>query len=244
MRRETLLCIDDDPMGLTLRKMLLESAGYEVLCAGDGVSGLVGFVSHEVAAVVLDYNMPGMNGDEVARRMRQLKPRIPILLFTALPDLVDEVRGCADAFLMKGDSPRALFDEVERLIHTCHRHSEWDGDYIAFANAERRYVEVTDNLAMLLGYSREELLRMRIDDVVQLPEHVPELWSRYLQDGYQEGTINLRQREGGFVSVQYRAKVFPDGCMLSRMEPFPGQSGKREALAELNSSSRTCQKRP
>src|SRR5437762_4654809 len=180
-------CIDDEPLGLVLRKRLLESAGYEVLTAADGTSGLALFVSRDVDAVVLDYNMPGMNGDVVAKRMRQVKPRVPILLFTALPDLGDEARECADAFLTKGDSPRALFQEVERLMHTSHRHSEWDGDYIAFADSDRRYVEVTAGLANLLGYSREELLQMRIDEVVQVPELVPELWRSYVQNGYQEG---------------------------------------------------------
>ena len=213
------LCIDDEPTGLALRKMLLESAGYRVLTAADGPSGLAVFVSHEVHAVVLDFNMPVMNGDVVARRMRQLKPRVPILLFTALSDLGDDARSSADAVLVKGDSPRALFDEIDRLIHTSHRHSEWEGDYIAFADPDRRYVEVTDGLAILLGYSREELLNMRIDDIVQVPERVPALWSHYVREGYQEGTITLRRRDGRLLHVEYRAKIFADGCMLSRMEP-------------------------
>ena len=197
------MCIDDEPTGLALRKMLLESAGYRVLTAADGPSGLAVFVSHEVHAVVLDFNMPVMNGDVVARRMRQLKPRVPILLFTALSDLGDDARGLADAVLVKGDSPHVLFDEIDRLIHTSHRHSEWEGDYIAFADPDRRYVEVTDGLG----------------DIVHVPERVPAIWGHYVHEGYQEGTITLRRRDGRLLHVEYRAKIFADGCMLSRMEP-------------------------
>ena len=222
---KVVLCIDDEPMGLALRKMLLESAGYHALTAHDGASGLALFASREVSAVVLDYNMPGMNGDAVARRMRQLKPRVPIILFTGLAELGDEARAAADVFLVKGDSPQTLFEAIDRFVHMHHRHSEWEGDYIAFADSDRRYVEVTEEFANLLGYSREELMQKTIDDVVDLPELVPALWNIYVQNGYQEGTIHLRKRDGRLLPVAYRAKIFPDGCMLSRMEPLCGDVG-------------------
>ena len=66
----------------------------------------------------------------------------------------DEARAAADAFLVKGGSPSALFEEIDRLMHTSQSHSEWEGDYLAFADGDRRYVEVTEALASLLGYSR------------------------------------------------------------------------------------------
>ena len=65
------LCVDDEAVGLRIRKILLERAGYQVLTATDGDSGLQMFATHPVEAVVLDYSMPGMHGGEVARRMRQ-----------------------------------------------------------------------------------------------------------------------------------------------------------------------------
>ena len=61
-----ILCIDDEPKGLAVRKVLLESQGYEVFTATSGRDGLALFAHHRIPAVVLDYDMPEMNGDEVA----------------------------------------------------------------------------------------------------------------------------------------------------------------------------------
>src|ERR1035438_10404965 len=72
------LCIDDEVVGLRVRKILLERAGYHVVTAVDGHSGLEIFATQPVEAVVLDYSMPGMHGGEVAKRMRQTKPEVPI----------------------------------------------------------------------------------------------------------------------------------------------------------------------
>jgi len=76
--RKTILCIDDHWNGLIGRKMFLESNGYEVLEATGGDEGLRLFRTHPVDAVVVDYQMPGMNGDVVAARMKRLKANIPI----------------------------------------------------------------------------------------------------------------------------------------------------------------------
>ena len=61
-----ILCVDDEVVGLRVRKILLERAGYRVLTAEDGRSGIDLFASEPVDAVVLDYAMPGMHGGEVA----------------------------------------------------------------------------------------------------------------------------------------------------------------------------------
>ena len=81
--KATILCIDDHWNGLIGRKMLLEENGYKVLEATCGVEGLKLFLSHPVDAVVLDYQMPGMNGDVVAARMKRLRSQVPIMLLSA-----------------------------------------------------------------------------------------------------------------------------------------------------------------
>ena len=91
MSRPVILCIDDEDLGLEIRKMVLEREGFTVLTARDGMSGISVFDSEQVDAVVLDYAMPGMDGGQVAAILRQRKPDIPILMLSAYVALPDEV---------------------------------------------------------------------------------------------------------------------------------------------------------
>jgi CheY-like chemotaxis protein len=110
------LCVDDEVVGLGVRKLLLERAGYRVLTAVDGKSGLELFAANPVDAVVLDYAMPGMNGGEVALRMRQTKPAIPILLLSAYVDLPADVTSLADIYMTKGEGALVLLDKLGNLL--------------------------------------------------------------------------------------------------------------------------------
>jgi len=110
------LCIDDELVGLQVRKILLERAGYRVLTASDGPSGLEIFGSSPVEAVVLDYAMPGMHGGEVAVRMRQSKPHVPILLLSAYIGLPAEVTSLVDLYMTKGEGAPVLLEKLSSLL--------------------------------------------------------------------------------------------------------------------------------
>lgn len=112
------LCVDDELVGLRVRKMILERAGYQVLTAADGTSGLELFAAHPVDAVVLDYAMPGMHGGQVAEKMRKTKPRVPILLLSAYVDLPAEVTSLADLYMTKGEGAPAFLDKLGNLLST------------------------------------------------------------------------------------------------------------------------------
>jgi CheY-like chemotaxis protein len=111
-----ILCIDDDPKGVAIRKMLLESQGYEVVTATTGREGLALFASRAISAVVLDYAMPEMKGDEVAAALKRIDPAVKILLFSAYVDLPDEVLRLVDAYAVKGEHPKALLAAVQQLL--------------------------------------------------------------------------------------------------------------------------------
>ena len=111
-----ILCVDDEVVGLRVRKILLERAGYQVLTAEDGYSGIEIFATHPIDAVVLDYAMPGMHGGEVAQKMRRTKPEVPILLLSAYVGLPEEVSALVDIYMTKGEGAPALLEKLESLL--------------------------------------------------------------------------------------------------------------------------------
>jgi CheY-like chemotaxis protein len=111
------LCIDDESIGLQIRRIVLERAGYRVLTAPDGPSGLEIFSTEPVEVVVLDYAMPGMHGGDVAVRMRQTKPEVPILLLSAYMGLSADIISIVDTYMTKGEGPPVLLEKLSNLLH-------------------------------------------------------------------------------------------------------------------------------
>lgn len=80
--RRTLLYVDDDPAILGLAARSLEALGHEALTATSGPAALELVRAHhaELDAVLVDYTMPRMDGEEVARRIKAIDPSIPLIL--------------------------------------------------------------------------------------------------------------------------------------------------------------------
>ncbi len=110
------LCVDDEVIGLRVRKAVLERAGYRVLTAHNGPDGLELFSREPVEAVILDYSMPGMHGGEVANRMRQAKPMIPILLLSAYIGVPSDVTSLVNSHMTKGEGTRLLLEKLGSLL--------------------------------------------------------------------------------------------------------------------------------
>jgi len=112
------LCIDDDATNLLVRKAVLQSVGYSVLTASTGVEGLGLFQRYPVAAVIVDFQMPEMNGAEVAAEMKRMRPHVPIIMLSAYTDLTPDLLRFTDAYLIKGNNPSTLFDVLATLTST------------------------------------------------------------------------------------------------------------------------------
>jgi len=92
MNSQTILLIDDDQTLLELLSGHLQTAGYQPLAAGDGPNGLHLAVRVQPDLVVLDVMMPGMDGWEVCRRLRE-ESSVPIIMLTAKDEEIDKLRG-------------------------------------------------------------------------------------------------------------------------------------------------------
>lgn len=96
---------------------MLEAEGYRVLTSQSGQDGLSLLASTQIDAVVLDYRMPGMDGAEVARLIRERWPDRPIVMLSGYPDDVPEsALGMVSAFLTKGGAPEQLFLVLESAL--------------------------------------------------------------------------------------------------------------------------------
>jgi len=112
-----LLCVDDDAAGLFLRKRMLEQEGYRVLIASNGKQALCLVKSTHVDAVILDFNMPDMDGGEVAQRLRREFPHLKIVILTGYPDVVSpNIRGLVDGFVCKGGNTHDLLLAVRTAL--------------------------------------------------------------------------------------------------------------------------------
>ena len=115
-----ILVVDDIPANVRLLEAKLTAEYFEVLTANDGFSALEAAQAQAPDLILLDVMMPGMDGFEVAKRLKtDTKTRhIPIVMITALTDTADRVRGLeagADDFLSKPVNDIALFARVRSL---------------------------------------------------------------------------------------------------------------------------------
>jgi phosphate regulon transcriptional regulator PhoB len=117
----TILLIEDEPDILDVVRYNLEQAGYGILAAGDGEEGLALAMSEIPDLVVLDLMLPGLDGIDVCKALREGEQTrdIPVLMLTARRDEVDRVRGLelgADDYVVKPFSPRELVLRVRAIL--------------------------------------------------------------------------------------------------------------------------------
>jgi DNA-binding response OmpR family regulator len=174
------LVVDDDPTVSDVVRRYLERAGFGVTLATDGPAALAAFAQQRPDLVVLDLMLPGIDGLEVCRRLRDRAPDVPVVMLTALGEEADRVVGLeigADDYVTKPFSPRELVLRVQSVLRrtggtAAGPEALVDGDLVV--DAARRVVRLRgaelaltvrefDLMAFLLrnpgrAYSRAQLL--------------------------------------------------------------------------------------
>jgi CheY-like chemotaxis protein len=110
-----IICIDPNGCRAEARRLLLEESGYQVLVATSEKDGLELFAQCPVDIVLLDYEMPLINGDLVAARMKGTKPYVPIVMFAGHRSLPKGKVSCADACVTEGEPWSIVLARVDEL---------------------------------------------------------------------------------------------------------------------------------
>ena len=164
-RNMRILVVDDDPEIVSFLKRGLTYEGYTVDTAGDGTEALAKARNAEPNLVILDVMMPGMDGIEVSKRLRQASS-IPILMLTAKGTVADRIKGLdsgADDYLVKPCS----FDELLARVRALLRRSQpVEGEVLRFMD-------------LSLDPSTREVKRG--DDVIQLTAQEFDLLELFLR---------------------------------------------------------------
>ncbi|OCA91357.1 DNA-binding response regulator [Bacillus sp. FJAT-27225] len=117
--KKKVLVVDDEQSIVTLLKYNLEQGGYEVITAMDGEEGRETAIRENPDMMILDLMLPGMDGIEVCKQLRQQKIMIPILMLTAKDDELDRILGLelgADDYMVKPFSPREVLARVKAIL--------------------------------------------------------------------------------------------------------------------------------
>jgi DNA-binding response OmpR family regulator len=116
---QRVLVVDDDRTVSDVVRRYLERAGFEALHAGDGPTALAAVERTKPDLVVLDLMLPGIDGLEVCRRLRERAHQVPVIMLTALGEETDRVVGLqhgADDYVTKPFSPRELVLRVQSVL--------------------------------------------------------------------------------------------------------------------------------
>jgi DNA-binding response OmpR family regulator len=152
MSQQTVLVVEDEASIASFVSLYLKNAGYGVRSATNGAEALREVEAGNVALVVLDLNLPDIDGIEVCRRIRQGSD-LPILMLTARDEDVDKIIGLevgADDYMTKPFNPRELVARVKSILRRSSSESRTvDSEVIRHGNlsvdAGRREARVGDD---------------------------------------------------------------------------------------------------
>ena len=119
MDERTILLVEDEQKIANTLKMGLTEAGYDVEVAYDGLIAWKLFQAHSFDLVVLDINLPGMNGYELCKNIRGKNAQVPIIMLTALSTLSDKIEGYdagADDYILKPFEFKELLMKIRVLL--------------------------------------------------------------------------------------------------------------------------------
>jgi two-component system, cell cycle response regulator DivK len=114
-----ILCVEDNPQNMRLVRKILQHHGYEVLEAEDGLTGVEAALKEQPDLILMDINLPDIDGLEATRQIKRQQPTLPIVALTASAMYGDEERclaaGC-DGYISKPVSKIVLLEKLADIL--------------------------------------------------------------------------------------------------------------------------------
>ena len=112
--RKVVLCVDDNEMVLSLRRVVLETHGFRVITALGAENAIEAFCEERPSLVLTDLIMPGIDGNELAARLKEIDADIPVIIYSGATMNLAAASN-ADSFLPKGTTAAEMLDRVRLL---------------------------------------------------------------------------------------------------------------------------------
>jgi len=112
---DTILLVDDDSMGRSVRKLVLENQGHKVLAVGEAEVALRTLREESIGLVIVDYFLDGTTGTELAGKMRKVKPHVPILLLSGSAEMPAGIE-YVDSYLSKLEPVSVIENKIAELM--------------------------------------------------------------------------------------------------------------------------------
>jgi CheY-like chemotaxis protein len=110
------LCVDDNEVGVLVNATILRNEGYEVLACSDPLQAAAIAKSEKLDMAILDYQMPVMNGAELAAFCKTANPDMKVILYSGWLGIPTGELALADLFVQKTDGIQALLDGMQALL--------------------------------------------------------------------------------------------------------------------------------
>jgi CheY-like chemotaxis protein len=121
-RKIAILCVDDEEIPRTLRKLILEKKGYHVTAVASGAEALELLDRTIVDLVLSDQIMPGMSGTELTKFVKAVHPAMPVILISGVNEIPVDANH-ADRFISKVGGPELLFKTIAEVLEA-YQHSQ------------------------------------------------------------------------------------------------------------------------
>ncbi|WP_407269059.1 response regulator transcription factor [Radiobacillus sp. PE A8.2] len=175
---QRVLIVDDEESIVTLLKYNIEKAGFLTDVAYDGLEGLRKATEQTFDLIILDLMLPGMEGTDVCKQLRQQQVDTPILMLTAKDDEFDKVLGLelgADDYLTKPFSPKEVVARIKAILRRSNKQVPTN---------DKPYIKVSELLIFPEQYEatiRDETLtftRKEFELLLYLAKHKGKVLSR------------------------------------------------------------------